>query len=734
MSITFAVATIFKGKDEQSKQFNKMGKNAKKFGEKTSKAFKKASKSATSFGTITKGILTAGLITKATSAATAGISALTKEFISYDAAITTASAKFKGLDLTTKKGQKTLEALKKTAREVGATTKFSATEGAAGLDFYATAGFTAEQAMAVLAPTAKLATVANLDLARTSDIASDSLGAFGLMTKDTGQLQKNFTRLSDVMAKTMTSTNTNMEDMFEAIKKGAPTFTMAGQSIETFNTLMGTMASSGVKGSEAGTSLRNVMLRLAKATPEAQDALDALGVVTRDSKGNFRDIIDVLADLEKGLKSKGTAEKAAAISTIFGVRATTGISIILKEGTKNLRKFREQLKGSAGETDRMANIMESSLENRLLSLKSAAIETGFQFLSAFKDQGAGAIAILTKAIRSINMQPFINFVKKSAAVIRNLVSRFIEVGESSGLFDKIREAVAQIKPVFSTLFEIAKIVFKQLSDVGVFDLIAKGFGIVLDAITSVAKLFVDWRETIKKAWEIIEPFSGALAVLGGAFVAYKIILIAVNTWTAIVTAAQTAMNIVMNLNPIGLIITAAVGLAAGAVLLWQNWDTVVATFKEVWQWIKNLSDKFTSFASEKFGLIADKIIKAWEPIKEFFKAIFTSPKEALASLVDFIIEKFATINKIVSPVLGIVSKFFGMDETQTPAGNQAGLPGATPPRQPPNRVQVETKQSVNFKGRLDIAGAPEGSEFTQSPGAQPVDVKMLGKPAALGGG
>ena len=135
------------------------------------------------------------------------------------------------------------------------------------------AGFNAEQAMKMLPGITSLATVANVDLARATDIASDALGAFNLMTNDTVQLQKNLNRVNDVSAKTTTMFNTDLNALFESVKAGASTFTAAGQSMESFNALVGVMSNAGVKGSESGTSLRNVMLRLADPTKETADVL-----------------------------------------------------------------------------------------------------------------------------------------------------------------------------------------------------------------------------------------------------------------------------------------------------------------------------------------------------------------------------------------------------------------------------------------------------------------------------
>ena len=416
----FAVSTRFTGKDLISKTFTRMGKNADRFGVKSSKAFKQANRSASRFRDITKGILAASVIQKVLGGLKQGLSAVTTEFIDFDGAVISAAAKFKDINLATAEGQKRLLELKKTARETGSATQFSAGQAAAGLDFMAMAGFSAAQAMAALPGVVDLATVANVDLARSTDIASDSLGAFGLMTEDTAQLQKNFTRINDVMALTMSRTNTNIEDMFEAIKKGAPDFVSAGQSLESFNALLGIMANSGKKGSEAGTALRNVMLRLSDPTKEAQKAIELIGIKTEDASGNFRDIIDILADVEKGTKKMGKVQRTAALSTIFGARSVGAINILLKEGTGNIRAFRNELENAGGSSQKMAEIMRTSLGNRLKSLSSAAIELGFKIFTAFEKRGAKAIDKITEAIRNFNPQPLIDGLNFAIAAISKL--------------------------------------------------------------------------------------------------------------------------------------------------------------------------------------------------------------------------------------------------------------------------------------------------------------------------
>lgn len=340
-----------------------------------------------------------------------GAGLVAQQFVEFDDAIFAASAKFSDLDITTKAGQKTMEALRATARKVGADTKFNAVQAAQGLDFLAMAGFNTKQSMAALPGVVSLATVANVDLARATDIASDTLGAFNLNSKDSVILQKNLARVNDVAAKTTTMFNTNLEDLFESIKKGGPTFTAAGQSMESFSALVGSMANAGVKGSESGTQLRNMMLRLASPTTAAGNLLTKLGVKTKDSQGNFRDVIDIIGDFETGLKGMGTAQRTSTLATIFGARSVTGMNILLAEGSKKLEKYRDKLLASGGSANKMAKIIEQSFGNQIKALGSAATELGFKIFSAFSKDGKGGIKNLTEAIRNFNVAPIVETLK-----------------------------------------------------------------------------------------------------------------------------------------------------------------------------------------------------------------------------------------------------------------------------------------------------------------------------------
>lgn len=619
MGITQAVTTIFKSKDQTSKSFKRMSKTAKIFGNETAKSFKKANAGATKFGTITKGILAAGAVQKVLSGVTRGLSTVTSEFIDFDQAITSASAKFKGLNLSSEEGQKTLLALKKSARETGATTKFSSAQAASGLEFYATAGFDAAQSMAVLAPTARLAMAANVDLARTSDIASDAIGIFGLQVKNSDQLQKNFIKLSDQMAFTMTSTNTNMESLFETIKGGGTIFTEAGQKMSTFNAIAGTLAARGIKGEKAGIAMRTIMTSLAKATPEAEKVLESLGVKIKDeSTGNFRDLFDILQDLKTGFKGMGNQAKLAATKTIFGKQTISAVSVVLNKTSKELKGYRKNIERSSGATQKMADIMSKSLENRLLSLKSAAIEVGFQLFSAFSDKGGNALDNLTESIRKIDMEPFIEGIKKVIPAVQSMWK------------------VA--KPIFGAM----SAVIVPLADAAV--KLASAIGTIADKIPSIP-----------------------------GFSEFK-------SLTPEILAERKKRNI-----------ERATALHRAK----TEKEKLALTLKFAAIDKKVFDDKIA--AAKKLDSIT---VKTEETKKR------TGPR-------DFISQGFIDLIEGAKGSKRLLDKLTGGSEPE-------------PQRQAPNKTELESRQNVNFNGKMTFENAPKGAKFTSTTTGGQVDAAGLG--------
>lgn len=491
----------------------------------------------------------------------AGVALATREFIALDDSITQAGAKFKDLDTTSSDYAATLEKLSMAARDVGSVTEFSATDAAGALDKMAMAGLTSEQSMALLMQTTNLATAAGTDLTQAVDIATDSLGAFNLMTEDAAQLQTNLTRISDVMAKTTTTANTSLEDMFESVKAGAPAFTAAGQSVESFAALTGVMANAGVKGSTAGTNLRNIMLKLADPTAEAAKQLEALGIQTSDEAGNFRDIVDILADFEKGLDGMGTAQRTAALSTVFGARSVTGVNILIAEGSDALRDYRSELENSAGASRTMAEAMRNSLGNRIKVLRSALTELGLKFVDAFDEQGREALDRLIEGITNFDPKPVIDFLTRGAQLMFNLARR-----------------IRPLIPVIIALVAGIKVLAIAQSALNLV-MLANPYVLIAAALTTLIVLIVTFREEIGKALRIGWGWVKQNKELIGTIIRFTPII------GQIIGAVVNLVNIVINLIKRWDEVKAAFqdgGILAAIRAIGQIiWDTIVAPIQQI---------------------------------------------------------------------------------------------------------------------------------------------------------
>ena len=420
MATKYAIETVYKLIDNITMPLDKIGVKGKTVGRALKNEFTKTEQQLANVGTklksFAKGAALAGIALVGV-----GIGVATKQFIDYDAAVTGATAKFKDLDITSVDYKDNLKAVGKVARDVAAITEFNAVDTAGALDKMAMAGLTSKQSMALLAGTTNLATAAGADLTTAVDIATDALGAFGLMTEDEKALEGNLNRLSDVMAKTTNMFNTDISGFFESAKMGAATFTSTGQSLEDFSAMVGVMASSGIKGSESGTQLRNMMLSLASPSKTAAMALDRMGIKTTDAQGNFLNLIDILAQFEKGMKGMGDAEKAAALTDIFGKRTVTGVTLLLAEGTEGLKRYSKELQNAGGTAANVAAAMRGSLANRIEVLKSALTELGFKFVDAFAAKGGKAIENLTATITNFDPASIIDFLTAAFTVISKIV-------------------------------------------------------------------------------------------------------------------------------------------------------------------------------------------------------------------------------------------------------------------------------------------------------------------------
>ena len=249
------------------------------------------------------------------------------------------------------------------AREMGSKTKFTATESAEAFNYMAMAGWKTGDMLDGIEPILNLAAAAGADLATTSDIVTDALTAMGYSAKDAG-------RLTDVMAAASSNANTNVELMGETFKYVAPVSGALGYSMEDLALGIGLMANAGIKGEQAGTSLRSVLTRLASPPAEAAKAMEALGISITNTDGTMKPLNQIIQELKKSFAGLNEQQKAQYANSIAGKNAMSGFLALVNGSDADFNKLSTAINNSNGAAEKMAKTMQDNLGGDLTALKS----------------------------------------------------------------------------------------------------------------------------------------------------------------------------------------------------------------------------------------------------------------------------------------------------------------------------------------------------------------------------
>lgn len=293
---------------------------------------------------------------------------------------------------------KDLDALKAKAREMGATTKFSASDSAEALNYMAMAGWKSHDMIKGLPGVMDLAAASGEELGMVSDIVTDGLTAFGLQAKDSGHF-------ADVLATASANANTNVSMMGEGFKYAAPVAGALGYSIEDVSMAIGLMSNAGIKGEKAGTALRTMFTNLSKPTKAMKDQMQKLGISITDSNGEMLPMRDVLEQLRSRFKNLSKDQQASAAATIFGKEAMSGALAIINASESDYNKLAKAIDNSEGSAKKMADTMEAGLGGSLRELRSASEELALSVFETLQPTLSGAVDILKKGVDALNSLP-----------------------------------------------------------------------------------------------------------------------------------------------------------------------------------------------------------------------------------------------------------------------------------------------------------------------------------------
>lgn len=488
----------------------------------------------------------------------------------------------------------TFEQMKQQAIDLGAKTAFSAKESAAGMENLASAGFSAQEIMKAMPGLLDLAAVSGGDVARASENTATALRGFGLEASEAGHV-------ADVFARAAADTNAEVGDMGEALKYVAPVANSMGISLEETAAAIGIMSDAGIKGSQAGTTLRGALSRLARPTKAMQDTMDNLGVSFYDADGKMKPLKTQVELLKKAFEGLTPEQQQNALVTLYGQESLSGMMALIDKGPDSLGKLTKSLKDSDGAADDMARTMQDNM--------NSSIE---QMFGAFESAAIVIQKILAPSI------------KKVADAISGLVEKFVSAPESTQKLVVAIGAIAiAIGPVLYALgmvvkaFQTMKVGLGVLGNgISLFKKLGSAIGFLTSpvglVIAAVALLVVGFIYL----WNTSEDFRNFW----------------IGLWEGIKSAVSSAVEWIQN-----------------------AWKSTGEWFNNLWKSIKEGADNVWTTIQEAPGKAADWIKNKWTETKEFFSSIWDGIKEAASSawkgIVNILAPYVIAIKNVFQPMI-----------------------------------------------------------------------------------
>lgn len=549
------------------------------------------------------------------------------------------------------------EKLEACAREYGATTVFSASNAAEALKYMSLAGWDADQSTSALGGVLNLAAASGMELGAASDMVTDYLSAFAMEAGDAAYF-------ADLLSYAQSHSNTTAEALGEAYKNCAANLNAAGQDVETVTSLLEGMANQGYKGSEAGTAMAAIMRDITNGMKDGAIKIGETSVAVMDAQGNFRDLTDILTEVEAATNGMGDAERAVALSSTFTADSTKGLNLILNEGMDKIAGYEEELRGASGSAEEMANIMNDNLSGDMAAMNSAFEELGLKIYDALESKLRAGVQFITNGVIPAiewlggHIPEVTIAVSGLGAVIAamNWGTISSKITMAKGALVKLATALGGVSLPAIALIAVITAVALAFTDLwknneefrnkitAIWDGIKAKFdefgqGIV-DKLNALGFEFEDITEVMKAVWdgfcEVLAPIfegvfqqisnilSAALDVLTGLFDIFAGIF--TGDWDMVWQGVQEVF---------------------GAV-----WDFVVATFEN---WIST----FTSLADTVLGWFGTDWETVWTNVKTFFSdtwnAISAFFSGILTGIKTFFIETWDSIVSFFSGILSGIS-------------------------------------------------------------------------------
>lgn len=522
-----------------------------------------------------------------------------------------------------------LKALTDQAIDLGATTAFSAGEAAEGMENLASAGFNTQEIMSAMPGLLDLAASSGAELGTASEIAASAIRGFGLAASDAGHV-------ADVFAEAAARTNAQTEDMGEAMKYIAPVAKAMGQSLEETAAAVGIMSDAGIKGSQAGTSLRSALSRLAKPTEVMLTKMGELGLSFYDAQGNMLPLNGIIEQLETNMAGLTQEQRNNALITLFGQESLSGMLALMERGPEELRALTESFEDCDGAAAEMAETMldntKGSVEEMMGSIETLAIRLQ---------------QVMAPAVTAV-VQKITEFVNKLSSLSPETLQMIVTIAG----------VVAALGPLLLIIGKLSSAIGSIISLVGG----AGGLSAVLTALTGPIGIVIAAIAALVTAW--VTDFGGIREKTAGIFEAIKSVFttawefisnlwnenflniqnIAQTVWSNIELIFSTAFNLISN------------AFQIFAALFQGDWDTAWNLVKEraslIWETIKTLFSNF-------LNLLVDTLIHIGVRLLQAAKDTFNKVKEGFQNVWDAIKTWFSeVVNDPVNTIKGIGSALF----------------------------------------------------------------------------
>lgn len=523
------------------------------------------------------------------------------------------------------------DSLRDKAKEMGAKTKFSASESAEAMKYMAMAGWKTEDMLSGIEGIMNLAAASGENLGSVSDIVTDALTAFGLQAKDSAHF-------SDVLAAASNNANTNVSMLGESFKYVAPVAGSLGFSVEDTSTALGLMANSGIKASAAGTALRTILTNMVKPTDQMQAAMDTLGFSMTDSEGNMKSLNQIMVDLRSGFDGLSESEKASVAASLAGKEGMSGLLAIVNTGEEDFNKLTNAINSADGTAQEMSDTMLNNLGGQLTILKSTLEGIAISFGD-----------ILMPAIQKITekLQDFANWLnnldedqKKTIVTIATVVAA---IGPVLLILGNLFKTVSKISGVIQTLPNVLGIVTGVFKSIGT---AIAGISAPLVAVIAAIGLLV---AAFKHLWDTNEEFRNRVTAI----------------WESVKNKfTEFGQGIVDRLNELGFNFESITDVIKS---VWEGFCNFLAPiFEDVFNGIAVILESALDILMGLFdvfsGLFSGDWETLWNGIKEIFTGIWEILKSALQAALDFFNEIFGEfftwLSEAWTNLWNSVSEFF----------------------------------------------------------------------------